>query len=223
MTLIAQTPVRPCPWATRGPFGEPHEGPLGVIAQTRSGRRYPGTAPIWALLLARATCICLLKMRWRWRLTAVEQSRADFEEAGKCGEFRIAIAGSGTREVPRRRVDDFLVIQYQRDPAQAQSAEIVALVYYAKSPRCRPGPGCRPPAGSRRHLDCRAVDRSDEHTAEQAGAVKRRCPPKLQPVFVNARGRSLHSRSALPAPSNSWSSRLFSRPETGPAEASQSP
>ncbi len=66
-------------------------------------------------------------------LIAVEQSRAAFEAAREAREFQSQSL-EAEREKFRVGVStNFLVIQYQRDLVQAQSAEIAALADYAKA------------------------------------------------------------------------------------------
>ena len=66
-------------------------------------------------------------------LIAVEQSRAAFEAAREAREFQSQSL-EAEREKFRVGVStNFLVIQYQRDLVQAQSAEIPALADYAKA------------------------------------------------------------------------------------------
>jgi len=66
-------------------------------------------------------------------LIAVEQSRAAFEAAREAREFQVQSLEAEREKFGVGVSTNFLVIQYQRDLVQAQSAEIGALADYAKA------------------------------------------------------------------------------------------
>lgn len=66
-------------------------------------------------------------------LIAVEQSRAAFEAAREAREFQLQSLEAEREKFGVGVSTNFLVIQYQRDLVQAQSAEIGALADYAKA------------------------------------------------------------------------------------------
>jgi outer membrane protein len=66
-------------------------------------------------------------------LIAVEQSRAGYEAAREAHEFQRQSLEAEREKFSVGVSTNFLVIQYQRDLAQAQSAEVAALADYAKA------------------------------------------------------------------------------------------
>ena len=66
-------------------------------------------------------------------LIAVEQSRAAFEAAQEAREFQAQSLEAEREKFGVGVSTNFLVIQYQRDLVQSQSAEIAALADYAKA------------------------------------------------------------------------------------------
>jgi outer membrane protein TolC len=66
-------------------------------------------------------------------LTAIEQARATIEAAEREREFQEQALAAEEEKLSVGVSTTYLVIQYQRDFAQARAAEVAAMAYFAKA------------------------------------------------------------------------------------------